>query len=493
MAGATIEVKYFNTFILKKTNNNSQDPIWQGSFGVPAAVAGGYPVQTVNQNDNNWVVEESRIRGGYNNTSVDFSPRAYLVEEEPDGFIRGNAVIYSGIYNSRTGINDTNVFSVGEDISKATDPSNGSIQKLYAEDTNLFIFQEYKCSRALIDKDAIYSAEGGGAITNSNLVIGTIQPIPGKYGISTHPESFAVYGQNKYFSDANNNVILKLQGANLVEISQLGMRDFFRDELNNIDVGSTIGFIRGGWDIYNDQYVLSLQQNNNYEKFNYNTVTYDDAVKGWTSFFDYRPDQMFSIRNNFYTTTDTKIFKHYSITAPRANFGGAQFRSTMTVVFNPEPTSSKTFSTVAYEGSNGWSLSTLTSDDTGKDVNPATSSYENNVDTINSIKSYYEGEYVFNPGNGNPVTRANYQGTLGTANPALPRYHAGFNRKENKYVANVVNSSDATNGEIIFGNSISGIKGFFVTAKFSTDATTDVGGEKQLFSVESKFDLNNGY
>jgi hypothetical protein len=135
----------------------------------------------------------------------------------------------------------------------------------------------------------------------------------------------------------------------------------------------------------------------------------------------------------------------------------------------------------------------MTSDDTGKDVNPATSSYENNVDTINSIKSYYEGEYVFNPGNGNPVTRANYQGTLGTANPALPRYHAGFNRKENKYVANVVNSSDATNGEIIFGNSISGIKGFFVTAKFSTDATTDVGGEKQLFSVESKFDLNNGY
>ena len=100
---------------------------------------------------------------------------------------------------------------------------------------------------------------------------------------------------------------------------------------------------------------------------------------------------------------------------------------------------------------------------------------------------------MFNPANGNPVTRANYQGTLGTANPALSRYHAGFNRKENKYVANVVNSSDATNGEIIFGNSISGIKGFFVTAKFSTDTTTDVGGEKQLFSVESKFDLNNGY
>ncbi len=137
MAGATIEVKYFNTFILKKTNNNSQDPIWQGSFGVPAAVAGGYPVQTVNQNDNNWVVEESRIRGGYNNTSVSFGAKAYLVEEEPNASIRGNTMIYSGIYNSRTGVNRTNVFSVGTDITKSVDPANGSIQKLYAEDTNL--------------------------------------------------------------------------------------------------------------------------------------------------------------------------------------------------------------------------------------------------------------------------------------------------------------------------------------------------------------------
>ena len=29
----------------------------------------------------NWVIEESRIRGGYNNTQVDFGVRAYLMEE----------------------------------------------------------------------------------------------------------------------------------------------------------------------------------------------------------------------------------------------------------------------------------------------------------------------------------------------------------------------------------------------------------------------------
>ena len=62
--------------------------------------------------------------------------KAYIVEDEPNAAFRGNSLIYSGIYNSRTGFNGTNVFSVGENITKSVDPEYGSIQKLYAEDTN---------------------------------------------------------------------------------------------------------------------------------------------------------------------------------------------------------------------------------------------------------------------------------------------------------------------------------------------------------------------
>ena len=32
---------------------------------------------------NDWAIEESRIRGGYNNTTVDFGVKAYLDEEDP--------------------------------------------------------------------------------------------------------------------------------------------------------------------------------------------------------------------------------------------------------------------------------------------------------------------------------------------------------------------------------------------------------------------------
>ena len=167
---AAIEVKYFNTFILKKVISDpglgGGIPIYNGSFGIPKNLIGSYPVQNpilFPDQPENWVIEESRIRGGFNNTTVDFGAKAYLVEEEPAGYIRFNALIYSGIFNSRTGINDTNVFSTAQEITRATDPANGSIQKLYAEDTNLYVFQEFKTSQALIDKDAIFSAEGLGS------------------------------------------------------------------------------------------------------------------------------------------------------------------------------------------------------------------------------------------------------------------------------------------------------------------------------------------
>ena len=506
--GAIVEVKYFNSFVLKKTVNDSNTVantdiiIWNGSYGIPFA-KGGYPVTNPISTDspNNWAIEESRIRGGYNNTSTDYGAKAYLVEEEPKAVIRGNSLIYSGIFNSRTGINRTNVFSVAEEITKSADPANGTIQKLYAEDTNLVVFQEGKVSKALIDKDAIYSAEGGGTVTSSNLTIGVIQPFPGKFGISKNPESFARYGFNKYFSDKNNNVIMRL-GSGLEEISRFGMIDYFRDEL------SSTSLIVGGWDIYNDQYVLSLQSNLNSSSSNenYSTLSFDEQVQGWTSFYDYRPDQMFSVSNNFYSVqlnsiSVYEIFKHYSTSVNRGNFYGVDNRSSVTFVLNVNPVSSKTFKTIGYEGASGWQLSTLVSDGTGEGLNPQNSQWITSNDQSALVLSLVEGEYAFNSDTP-PVAipRANYNLAIGanppgfgTINPPVSRYHAGFNLKENRYVANLINSSNASNGEIVFGRDLSGVKGFYVTGVLATDLTTDPGGEKQLFSVMSDYIMNNGY
>ena len=505
--GAVVEVKYFNSFVLKKDATANDDIKWNGSEGIPDNVPGGYPVVTASNAESSWIIEEARIRGGYNNTSTDYGAKAYLVEEEPNAVVRFNTLIYSGIFNSRTGINNTNVFSTADDITKSADPANGSVQKLYAEDTNLVIFQERKVSRALIDKDAIYAAEGGGSVTSSNLTIGVIQPYAGKYGISKNPESFAIYGYHKYFADKENNAILRLSRSGIDEISAVNMKDFFRDNLNSLNTAAGVGSVLGAYDIYNNQYVASLQQ---YSAPNsipevYNTLSFDESVRGWTSRYSYAPQVMFSLGANFYSVQGDregtlKLWKHYDTRANRADFySQTNPGANVTFILNAEPVRSKTFKTIGYEGSNGWKLLSLQSDVTGKDFNPSNSILEMYFDQSSGINSYYEGEYAFNA-NGVAIPRSDYGDAItanppgfGTVNPPVPRYYAGFNRKENRYVANVVNSTSPAPGEIIFGGSISGIKGYFVTGVIATDGTTNPGGEKQLFSIESAYTTNNGY
>jgi len=570
--GAVVEVKYFNSFVLKKTIADNQ-PVWNGSLGIPNDL-GGYKVVSDIIEPENWAIEEARIRGGYNNTSVDYGAKAYLVEEDESASFRINSLIYSGIFNSRTGINNSNVFSVSEDITKSADPSNGSIQKLYAEDTNLIIFQESKVSRALIDKDAIYSAEGGGSVTSSNLVIGVIQPYAGEFGISKNPESFAIYGYQKYFSDKNNNAILRLSKDGITEISNYGMIDFFRDTLISIDNNNAEGYVIGGYDVHNSQYVVSMQRNPVLQpnSTNSNTLSFDESINGWVSFFTYKPEQIFSLRNVFYSAKDGGLYKHYvsktpaGNNVPRGTFYGVTSGSSISFVVNQNPSNSKSFQAISYEGTSGWQMNNFKSDRTGEMFigNSWTlPSSGATFDVTSGVKSYFEGEFVvtdlnvlislpqlttttvqINPsqtngqvllipvggvvtGTGVPtgttvisfdnatniltvnqaivvqqydylnislaVDRTNYFTAYGTISPSLDRYQAGFDLKENKYVANLINDSVASEREINFGDQISGVKGFYANVTFSTDTTTDPGGEKQLFSVGTTYILNNGY
>lgn len=472
---AIIEVKYFNAFVLRKTYSPGDVPSWGGSRGDNTYN------QTITQLSNNgraWFVEESRIKGGYNNPSTAYGVKAYLIEEEPAASNRVNALIYSGIFNSKTGINNTNQFSVAEDITKSVDPANGSIQRLYAEDSNLIVFQENKVSRALIDKDAIYSAEGGGSVTSSNVVIGQIVPYAGNYGISKNPESFAVYGYRKYFADKNRNAVLRLSQDGITEISNYGMLDFFRDNLSAVGNGKVVG----GWDVYTKQYLISIQKSDT----EYKTLSFDEEVKGWTSFYSYMPAHMFSLKGRFYTVpknTDSitsGVWLHnipdYQVN--RSNFYGTQYKSRIKFVFNPKVSVSKNFKTINYEGSNGWQVDSFVSDYTGTGMynigNPGNYETLNEQDTSAFIYSYNEGTYD----------------DYGNEFPALltpPVHHAGFTRKENKYTTNLVNNSPAHAGEVVYDGSMSGIKGYFAVVTMSTDATTDIGKMKELFAVSSEY------
>ena len=550
-----IEVDFYNTFILQKAISVDQSVTtdwanWPGAyFPGPLAFAGSLVNYT-------WYVEEARIRGGYNNVSTDQGVRAYLDEEYPLQQNRISTLIYSGVYNSRTGVNQTNVFSVGDAITKSLDPVYGSIQKTYSEETNLIVFQENRIHRALIDKDTIYTTESGTQTQAGSAVIGQFVQYKGEYGISKNPESFAIYNYRKYFADKQRNSIMRLSNDGLTEISMYGMRDYFRDELAKIDDKKTLqsfnvaytsggstaqtkvrvaptstpagqyisagmkikdqpgyitqfdsingtlfysqkftsqiadpvvieyntrGKVKGGWDIHNKNYVVSMQvsptQVTQVED-SYKTLAFDEEINGWVSFFSYKPTQIFSLINKYYTTgasTDVnsaELYQQYYTTVPdpltRGVFYGVRKPSNVTFVFNPQPDVMKNFNTISYEGSNGWEVESFVSGFTGQDPNPnGTATYVQSNDDILSIKSYEEGSYI-DAGTGYTL-------------------RAGFDRKENRYVSNLRNASTAMAGEIIFGEQMSGIKGYFATVKIETDDTTQLGGPKELWSAGTNF------
>ncbi|MHC5057861.1 MAG: hypothetical protein ACYTKD_24605, partial [Planctomycetota bacterium] len=363
----TLEVSYFNTFWVKRLKNFTQYQDRRAD-GTVDAQAGGTTTGTpdpltgagyVNTNVfEDWFIEESRIRGGFNNTSVDFGNKAYIVEEEENQTRRQNALIYSGIYNAKNGINNSNQFPIGEDITRAVDPASGSIQKLFAENTNLVILQERKVNRAPIDKDVIFTQEGLPVTTDSRQVIGTPSAFEGNFGISRDPGSFAVYGYNKYFTDKDRSVVMQLGPNGLNPISNYGMIDYFRDSLN---IG---GEITGGYDVFNKNYVLTI---NGITK---PTVVFDDIINGWVSFVSYVPQLMTSSQGQFYTFKNNAVWLHYSSNADYNNFYGREHESEVQFVFNPEPTRTKTFKTINYTGSNGWEVTSIVSDYTGVDTNP---------------------------------------------------------------------------------------------------------------------------
>lgn len=398
------QISYFNTFIVK------------------GDAAGA---------DNNWHVEESRIKGDFNADTVDLGVQAHIADKNYRTLNRKNAMIYSGIYNARTGVNNTNQFSIAQEITKAVDINYGGIQKLFSEDTNLVILQEEKVHRALIDKDAIYTAEGGSLTIEGAKVISSITPYAGNYGIGKHPESFAHYAGRKYFVDNVNGAVMRLSRDGMTEISNYGMRKFFRDELRNTDR------VVGMWDNHNKDYVVSIQQSGGYK-----TLSFDEGASGWTSTYSYEPEGGGSIESKFYTFNDNKLYVHYENSA-HSYFYGTQGDATITLLFNINPSSTKRFSTLNYEGTDNWSAESIESDqDTAKDV----------------LKYAIANQDLIMP---------------------------GFKKKDNKYFTELFNNSTVEAGEILYGAEISGVKGNWLKLTLKNNSSD----YKELFAASSNFNI----
>jgi hypothetical protein len=424
------DIKYFNAFLL--TNNKTGEDTWH--------------------------IEESKIKGDFNGTNIDYGAKAYVVDETYSKERRASSMIFSGVLNSKTGVNKTNQFSVAEDIVKDANIPDGPIQKLYSEETNLLIIQNDKVGTALINKDAIFSAKGGGTVTSSEKVIGEINTYLGQYG-TQNPESFAAYGGTKYFIDKSRAAVLRLSQDGITEISNYGMRNYFRDRIPTIDYGY------GMYDIHNHNYVVSLQYEDAVSSTGgrvtvYYTLAYDEAASGWVSRFTYKPQFGCYLNTKFYTFYDCNLWEHYSTYNYNDFHGSGVTESAIDVLVNENPSMIKMFKGVNYEGSESWNMQSMVTD-TDTSMPLVSYDYTSTVDGVNNGLWYDSVDGVY--------------------------YRVGFDKKENKFFGWIKNTTIIKEEEVSNGELISGIKGAYATIRLNTTANS----QQNIYAVSTLYDKSS--
>ena len=280
-------------------------------------------------------VESNRIRDDFNAPFIDKGPivsttlnEDYKEEHKTNGFI------FSGIFNSTSGVNELNQFLLALPITKDINPEYGTIQKIFARDADLITFCEDKILKVLANKDALFNADGNSNLTATNRVLGQAIPYVGEYGISQNPESFASHAFRIYFADKARGAILRLSRDGLTEISEKGMTDFFGD---NLPLSTTI---LGSYNDDKGSYNITL---------NNQTLSFDERVDGWTSFKSFIPENGFSLNNIYYTYKNGELYSHDS--EIRNTFYNTATPSSVKFIFNDFPQSVKSFKTLNYEGS----------------------------------------------------------------------------------------------------------------------------------------------
>lgn len=357
-------------------------------------------------------IEINRIRAGYNEPFFDIGVRAFVVKENFTEERRNNTLIHSsGLLNSRTGINYINQFNETEGgLTVSLDPINGSIQKLFTDDTQIEVYQESKVSRSPIDKDFIYSAEGGAVpVTSNTQFLGTVSAYPGQFGISKNPKSFASYGFSRFFTDKDRGTVLRLMQGNMQEISLIGMSDFMRDALKSAKdiIGSydehsnlyELTIVGPGYDSNKDTNVATASQG-------YLTLSFDDRSNGWVSFKSFKQESGVSLNNTYYTFNNGNLWQHHSENVTRNNFYGTGTAESYVIpIFNDAPSLVKQYNTLNYEGTSGWELSYIETDISEMgDIPATTNSYnttlqlsgsaDNSIFNGNNTATAKEGETV---------------------------------------------------------------------------------------------------
>ena len=299
------------------------------------------------------------------------------------------SIYYSDTFSGTTNYNGLSSFNFSEISASPYFDYNqdfGSIQSLMLRGDDLIIFHENKVCRVLVGKNVVNYADGDSNVTLSNQVLSDYtQVYSGDNGCSLNPESIVKDRDRFYFVDIKRGCVMRLSADGLTKISEYGLSDYIRD-LGEIYVitnpeESTDGEFKivAGYDPKYNEYIVTFPSMINSEDSytsgqwssqmsNWNvttplienlspelsqtskTISFNESLKKWTSFYSYKPEFYGRINNQFVTYKSGKLYKQNSPNRSNFNtFYGNLYNSEIEFPFNLEPSSVKSYNAISLE------------------------------------------------------------------------------------------------------------------------------------------------
>lgn len=233
------------------------------------------------------------------------------------------------------------------------------------------------------------------------------------------------------------------------------------------------------------------------------TLTYDEKVKGWTSFYSYIPDMMVNMNNEFYSFKDGQLYVHNKSEGNRNTFYGQSYNTELEFVANDAPSEVKIFKTIEIEGdSKEWDVTVATDIESGH-VNKA--DFENKEgfkysyirrnasDEVNTELLSVQGVGNLSSSSSNTYSFASVPNNISIGDVLYFSSGGSYTKigvisaKNNTTITTASSLSTPSNGDFIFvaKNSVAesyGLKGYYASIRLTNNGTSPI----EVFAVNSE-------
>jgi len=273
---------------------------------------------------------------------------------------RPSTVIYSEQLVPETFINGLS--SVFDTNFETYENKYGGIQKMYAKDQRLILFQELKVGAIPVSQNVFSGTQGGSIVgTSTQILSPTAQYYSGEFGIGKNPESFAVYANSIYFLDMLRCTPIRLGQDGLISLAETGkMNDYFIKKCSTALVLPFQLKVYGVFDVEFGEYIVSFEDVPTV--YQGETVAFDEGNNIFSSFYSYLPENMCSNSGGIVTFKNGNLWTHNSNNTQN-NFYGNQYTSDIWMVLNENPMNVKIFTAIEEDSKDVWEVPSISNDE----------------------------------------------------------------------------------------------------------------------------------